>query len=778
MSVNLKTKLEAYLKNNESSLPVTLNTLAKALNVSKQTLYNNKKLLTENGINITHASSRVAKEEEIPFLTNNNVSTAPLTNILYLTVHSFVSEYLVIPCKYAYTDELRDKWLDKKLTLSSAEVYLQRCFDSAGFLEQDEKWELTFLLEDLRHYKNLRFSKREKDDASTYFFNLTGHQASEEQVKTLSSLIRFVKTGDNFRFGHIQALAGASKTTIFNVLIKYLGDNTDLVVHSVAPTRLAATCLENGVTLHSLVDKLLGIKSAEISEERLLRLVEGSILSGSVKQVDLLLVDEYTMFSSELIKVIKCLAKCIIFSGDIGQNTRNCCYSGPLLGTLTYQYRFKGLSADLQKQLTKLRFRNDLEGIKNLIESLSLGTFKGSLVVSKEGTTLQKRTDYTGSFNHLKSILEEYKNSDSVVVAYSKAAVTEINELLNEGFELKQGSKVSLSKTLYNPTVIPSGTQGRVMSVYKDKDVVRYKVLFDNTLVEVNRDCLALAYAVTCISSQGSAWKKVLVVTGTSNQDNYVTDVYVGTSRAEVDLKTISRSGVEDSINHICDALFMEEGNRNNNVYRSINAVMSLAESKGLPREESLNVLSKITGCVKPVKNYTSISETIESSLSRTPQTLKNNYGFVLITGYNEKGDELKWYPNGEDQRNKTKEEAQYLLDQCLKTGKYVTGYLTEELCGGNRIVIDCDNEKTVNLFLKYKDITESYYSKDSMHLVFTVDKFFKRSSFNQEDGFKGDLLGNATYSLRNVKDNKTPNYKEAVPLPVEVEQLLSQLTK
>ena len=99
-------------------------------------------------------------------------------------------------------------------------------------------------------------------------------------------------------------------------------------------------------------------------------------------------------------------------------------------------------------------------------------------------------------------------------------------------------------------------------------------------------------------------------------------------------------------------------------------------------------------------------------------------------------------------------------------------------MCGGNRIVIDCDNEKTVNLFLKYKDITESYYSKDSMHLVFTVDKFFKRSSFNQEDGFKGDLLGNATYSLRNVKDNKTPNYKEAVPLPVEVEQLLSQLTK
>ena len=770
--LTLERKLQLYVDKGSKEKPVTLKTLSEVLSVSKQTLYNNKKLVESYGINVIHARAKQAVESELPMLTCTNVDTAPVNKVLYTTVHSFVCEYLVIPCKYTYTDILKDMWLDKRFSVKSAEIYLQRCLDTKGFLPHEERWSTTFLLNDLRYSKTLKFSQEEKGEASTYFNRYTGYTPSEEQVKTLASSIRFIKNSTSSGFGHIQALAGSSKTTLFNVLSQYLVDNSHSF-YVVAPTKLAASCLNQGTTLHSFLDKYLSLKSVELSEQHLLHIVERGLAERLFEKVDLLLVDEYTMFSETLLKIIKSLAKCIIFSGDVGQNINNSMYVGPLLGTLTYQYRFQN-SSGLQEKITKLRFRNDLDGIKALLKDTNVGNFAGKLVVKEEGNTICKKTDYTGSFDHLKNVLSKYMESNTMIVAYSKAAVTEINTLLNEGTEFKVGSKVSLSKTVYHPTYVSSGSLGKVLSISKDK----YKVLFEDLVIEVDKTYLELAYAVTCISSQGSAWNKILFVEGTSNISNAIIDIYVSTTRAQIEFETISRSLVETNIDKVCDALFMEEGNRSSSVYGAINAIIDTAESKGLPRNEALHICSKIAGSkpsLKKEKPKKDVNST-EGQIIDDP----NAYSFILQP---EDTNKRPVYPYSY-QKNKSKAEAQYCLDSMLKNTLNYTGFLTYNLHNQPYIVFDFDKDiKGINKFKHLLETTKGGINVEntSMHLWFKVDQLYETRHITlTKDGNKVcglDILGNKSETNVNFKPNKKYNDNSPVTLTKELwEELLEHI--
>lgn len=770
--LTLERKLQLYVDKGNKGKPVTLKTLAEALSVSKQTLYNNKKLVESYGIDIIHARAKQAVESELPMLTCTNVNTAPINKVLYTTVHSFVCEYLVIPCKYTYTDALKDMWLGKRFSVKSAEVYLQRCLETKNFLTHEERWNTTFLLNDLMYSKTLKFSQEEKEEASTYFNKHTGYTPSEEQTRVLASSIRFIKNSTLSSFGHIQALAGSSKTTLFNVLSHYLEDNS-YSFYAVAPTKFAASCLNCGTTLHSFLDKYLRVKSVELSEQHLLHIVERGLAEGLFEKVDLLLVDEYTMFSETLLKIVKSIAKCIIFSGDVGQNINNSMYAGPLLGTLTYQYRFQN-SSGLQEKITKLRFRNDLDGIKALLKGTNVGNFVGKLVVKEEGNTICKKTDYTDSFNHLKDILSKYTGSNAIIVAYSKAAVTEINTLLNGGTEFKVGSKVSLSKTVYHPTYASSGSLGKILSVSKDK----CKVLLEDLVIEVDKTCLELAYAVTCISSQGSAWNKVLFVEGTSNISNAIIDIYVSTTRAQIEFETICRSSVETNINKVCDALFMEEGNRNSSVYGAINAIVDTAESKGLPRDEALHICSKIAGSKPSFKKEKLKKDinSIEGQIIDNP----NAYSFILQP---EDSSKRPVYPYSY-QKNKSKAEAQYCLDSMLKSTPDYTGFLTYNLHNQPYIVFDFDKDlKGINKFKYLLETTRGGINTEntSMHLWFKVEQLYATKHFTLTEGDNKvcglDILGNKSETNVNFKPNKEYNDNSPITLTEELwEELLEHI--
>lgn len=768
---NLKRKLEAYVAKHGTDEPITLNALAKALSASKQTLYNNKEVLKESGLTIIHARAKKAQEVELPVLNSSNVDTAPLAKILFTTVHSFVSEYLVVPCEYLYSDDIRDRWLENRFSLTSAEIYLQRCLSAKNFLTTTEKISVSFLLDDIKFSRGLKFFKEDKDLATECFKQAIQHIPSEEQVKVIASVLRFIKKGGSSRFGRIQALAGASKTTILNILSKYLKTDADLTIGVIAPTRLASSCLKGGTTLHAYLDKLLDIKTVEMDEEHILRLVERSSAQGLLKQVDVLLVDEYTMFSPDLIRTIKYLAKCIIFSGDVGQNLNNTDYAGPLLGTLTYQYRFDKSNSDLQKQITKLRFRNDREGIDKLLKSTRVGTFKGLLKVEKEGNILKKRTDYTDSFNHLEDILLKYTGSEGIIVAYSKAAVTEVNKLINGGLDIKVGSKVTLIKTFHKGSIC-SGSLGKVLSINGNECTV----LFENSKAIINKDDLTLAYAVTCISSQGSSWTNVLFVEGTSNKESYLPDTYVGTSRAEVNFNTITRSEVKTEINEVCDSLLMEEGSRNTSTYRAMRSLVSLAENKGLPMNEVVGITQSVLkdfGVSKLPK-----SPKVEAKATIINQPLIQNlnaYSYVLEP-LDKSSKPLYPYSH---QKNKSKAAAEYQKDIRLKDLPNFIGYLTFNLKGQPYIVYDFDNDvEGVNKFKHLLESTKGGINKDGtrMHLWFEVDTVMPTRHFKAGD--KGiDVLGNEKETNVNFKPNKVFNNLEPMKLSKEIlEQLETHL--
>ena len=627
------------------------------------------------------------------------------------------------------------------------------------------------------------------------FINLHGFKPSLQQVKAVNSIIRYAR--GEFGMLHrarIEAIAGSGKSVVCSVATKILETVYGMpTINILSLSSFVASNNTNGKTLASLVGDVTKLKKSSFEElKKLQASLEVKSRSPLHTKAPFAIVDEFSTLPSEYQAVVEALYSRVLYVGDSSQIRANNSDFGPPLCTLSEQYRFINSETDLQVRLSKYIFNGQLKEFSEAVEDACIGRFTGKLTYAIEGNNIRVTTDYTDA---LDSILEVEKNEGlynkltTIFLGYSKRIVKEINLKLNGGSKFKVGSIVSLKNYVYRSggDRVSTGTRFKVYGITKEG---KLRLINDECTVEVNQSQVELAFAMTSFKAQGGAWDRVVYFGNTAYEEQQYAEMYSSIGRAKITVKTYLRDSVDVQKIKLLNLLKpFVKGDRNNKLNKDLYTYLNEVSSSGLSSSEIVQTLESVLKSTLNVtikENLKEVLKTAEkdslpktdTALPEVPQELTKNYGYVLITGYDEKGNELKWYPNGEDQRNKTKEEAQYLLDQHLKTGKYITGYITEELYGGNRIVIDCDNEKTVQLFLKYNDITESYCSKDSMHLVFTVDKFFKRSSFNQEDGFKGDILGNATHSLRNVKNNKTPSYKEAIPLPVEVEQLLSQLTR
>ena len=768
-------KLKIFLKKYDGS-PITATQLAKITGKAVGTIYNNKRKYEELGVCFKHKTQETCTDNERTYINHDNISSTETSVDIY---RGLVNNYLYsIGLPQPYSDVELDSTINysTSITLDDIKEYISKALSFKNLSVKDVLTGYT-ALGNLESPKRLRLTEEEKVVIKTSFIDRVGYEPEEEQLRLIGLMYKFFTTG-NDKYSFVQARAGTSKTTCLQVtqdVLKYFNIKVPKIV---SLTHKSLVGIKNSSTVHRDINSkfpqnLFGME--EVDLERLIEMLESV---NGLTQEEYVCVDEFTLLNSFLINVLKKMYKRILFVGDTAQLGNSTSYVGPVLGTLTKQYRFAAAETTLQIDITEAHFKNDKELVKQLLKPSIIGTFKAKLKARYVSGVMKPYTDYTDSFTDFKDVLDQYKTLDSMVIAFSSDAVHHLNILMNGGDDIiKRGSKVIIKD---NPSFKEVTTQGSIFIVLDSTDNGLLKATNGSDIVYLESSQVELAFALTSLKAQGSSWDHVLYIEGTASKKDIYKDIYSSVTRAKKTVRILSRGEVNTKVVNLFKLLETKEGSRNTDLYKALQYIKQEAEDAGLSTEEVLKTESKVFKSVyiqSDEKSTTYIQDQHLQSLD-TPKNLTKNYGFVLITGYDEKGNELKWYPNGEDQRNKTKEEAQYLLDQHLKTGKYVTGYITEELCGGNRIVIDCDNEKTVNLFLKYKDITESYYSKDSMHLVFTVDKFFKRSSFNQEDGFKGDLLGNATYSLRNVKDNKTPNYKEAVPLPVEVEQLLSQLTK
>lgn len=736
----------------------------KIVNIALGTFYNNRALIEGRGIKLVHGSKDVSTRQTIK-VTDKNLNTVRFTISLYRLVVNHLN--LAASIQVPYTG-VNDKLFKVEGNLSPKEAikFIEKALTREELTQQD-RYNGSSLLIDLARHVRIRVSDETSSQIAKSFESLYGFTPEREQLEVVYMMYKSLTKSD-LRMSFVQALAGTSKTTCINVLKHFMKTYHNLEVKTVSYTQLASRELKGGTTLHSLLKNCLKIDVVNTPEDEILSTAQMYGYLNKTKPVKMLVIDECTTLSNQILSAAAALSENIVFVGDKNQFRNNSAFLGPRIGSLTTQYRFLNSESSLQVDITQAMLRRDTKKIKELLSSVTEGYFTAKVKTKRTSLGSENYTDYSNSFNEHLGLLEQYSDKNSIILAYSKDACNHINKLLG-GETIKQGDKVLLTTTLYKPSLVPSGSFGRVMSV----SGTMCKVLFDEGVFEVNLDELSLGYAVTSLKSQGSAWNNVLFVEGTSPVTNKLEDGYVCPTRSRVKVRVLSRTSVNTTELGIHCIHDMSEGTRNNNLFTALTSVNEIALDSGLDSEEIAKVAS--AAFKTKVKSTKTCNKKI-SVKSHSVSPITKNYGFVLITGYDEKGKERKWHPNGE-QCVQTKAEAQYKLDQYLKTGKYVTGYVTRDLHNIDEIVIDCDTKEMVEVFSKYKDITLASVSKegDKMHLTFKTDKLFPRV-IGTKDKRKADLIGNNTRSLQNLKSNKISNNKEVAYLTPEIEQHIREV--
>lgn len=441
--------------------------------------------------------------------------------------------------------------------------------------------------------------------------------------------------------------------------------------------------------------------------------------------------------------------------------------------SLKEQYRFLNATQfkneiSYQKLFTLMYKEKRKQKLENIFNELIIGEISTNGFYEQDKNDYILRNDYSNSFTNYIDLLKEYSNDDSIIIAFSQNAVDTINNIINEGDNLKIGSKVSLKQNDYLNDQF-NGYQYRIIETVGDS---KYKCKSIETGSEYvfNRSWLALSYAITTMSAQGSSWPHVLGIDRTSPSQEIWTDRYVITTRASRSIKFLTSIGISNKeiinlpefFSSSKDVLTFfsknaKEGNRNNLLYGCLKELQNLKSS-----DNSFQTLYNlaIESGLKEQEVKAVFDHNLNKKLSLDLLSDNNNIRLVqYFTPVFNTGKTLSG-----SNRVCSKEEAEAY--------KYIK-YIAEELKGGCRIVIDCDSSETVSKFIHLADKTESYISEDqsSAHFVFTTNKIIPTAHKN-----KIDLLGNEKYSLRNIKPNKLYNEKEAIPLTQDILDIFNEL--
>ena len=590
------------------------------------------------------------------------------------------------------------------------------------------------------------------------FDNMFGFAPSEEQVQCVAKVIRWFKEGTE-KSVNIQSDAGTSKTTTCLIIQSVLYDTNPLIT---AKTNKAISKIKHSKTINRLLNDLLHVNSVSDDYEHILH--KASMIE---EPLDLLIVDEASMVSERERRLLELICDKVLYVGDKKQLKPVKSDQGfniNYIHSLLTQYRFNEAEDDTQVLFTAYNKENRYLKCKDVLQSKVIGKYTKKLkdVRREDGTGTDRKAFYDDSFEEYRDLILSYKGDDSIVIAYANSAVDALNNILNDGMDVKVGSKVVLIKNDYE-TEQYNGFQYIVESIDESTGVAECVSMELGELYTLPIEDLVLGYALTTTKSQGSEWDHVLIVDGTSHVTERNRDRYVMVTRSSKSIRILADSEAVLEIGTIEGVLALlegaDEGDRNDALFDAafdiVSVLSNTAKDIGL---EDREIKDTINSAVKYI---------VKDSGERVERSPEASSGCLILEGL-----PLLANPRKELYYTPVFANGKTLLgkDQVL-TYEAALAYpgrdcVAEQLKGGERIVIDCDSKSTVALFEKYINLTEAYISDelDSLHLVFTTDRITPTKHYKDLD-----LLGNKTLQLRKIKPNKKYNGKLAIPLTQEI---------
>lgn len=325
----------------------------------------------------------------------------------------------------------------------------------------------------------------------------------------------------------VSGKAGSGKSTITNAMTEVL-DDYDIALcclSAKASQRLREVTEKDASTIHKLLG--LGMQDEDTPSDYI--------------YADIIIVDEASMVSGtiflKLLKSIESGSKLIIL-GDDGQLTAigDCAVFSDLMISkiiphieLTKIHRQAELSAIITKSID---FRNQIKICDNNFSGhIILGELQDlELYVLEEELLLEQiKLDFMSGLSKINDILEiqiisALKTRGSLSIHNINLEIQKmVNCMFGDKFEGKNkveiflGDKVINLKNNYNSKdtegkkrEVFNGSIGIVKSISKDEVVIDFVGIGKVVIAKEKFNNISLAYAISCHSSQGSQWKRVI----------------------------------------------------------------------------------------------------------------------------------------------------------------------------------------------------------------------------------------------------------------------------
>lgn len=761
----------------------TVKELANLTGIPLKTVYRNKHIAEAVGISLV-ASKRGRKEKSYvdPSLRDFDVSDFKIVlNGLYHSLGLYVP--------YSDKEVPFSSYANLNISASNKAYYIDYLRRVSKRIKDLPTTDRYFVMEMLVQL-NLPFTYVSGEDAKYYsevseeLFSLT---PTKEQLKVVDNIVRFAlgKISPEHPTARVEAVAGASKSfcaTIAKTVLERKYDFDTIPILSVSSA--VADNNKDGKTIAKEFSDSFGISGDFDNLTALKNIIKFDMLSGELGKKRFIIVDEHSTLGDSHPDIFGMYYQKVLFLGDTAQIRQNTSYMGPVIGTLSEQFRFAHSETDIQKTITRLHITQQTEALDAYITSVAAGTFDAQLGINVEGGVAQVCTKYEGSFD---SIYEERKEEvhslSTQVIAYARRAVKEFNRVANGGtLDIKSGSIVTITRYVHR-----AGEKGKTGGRFKVLAVNGSECTLyspEKGVVYAPLSSVELSFAATTSKVQGRGFSTVIFLGGTSCSAQYYADLYSGISRGAKRVHVYLRQKVDQSRAKLMDILLpFIEGKRNNKLSKDLYTYFKEVLKSGLSVREIMDTASSALSGATSAAGYAETMQAVSKLLNKAkdskplpePQELKHNpnaYSYVLVSP------EGKYiYPRSE-QKNKTKEQAQYALDTALKEG--YTGFLTFNLKAQPYVVFDFDNDvEAIDKFKHLLDQTKGAINPEgtSMHLWFEVDKFYNTEHF-RVDGKGVDVLANTNETNVNQKPNKTYNTLDPMPLSEEILTLLKDHIK
>lgn len=332
----------------------------------------------------------------------------------------------------------------------------------------------------------------------------------------------------------IQADAGVSKTTIALAAQKLL---KHLDPYIVAVTNKALDRKGECRTVHALLAETASIDNIRYDYDTKVLLAEAK--RGSL---EFLIVDEASQVDFNTRYLLETIARKVLYLGDKAQlppveGVRG--VDRVFLHTLTEQFRFVASEDTFSQEYTKANKELDTETLESLIASKTIGCVFTSSKEVRVGRKIVNFYNYEEALKPFTTLLKSYSSDSHQIIAYTNQCVDAINEIVNEGKDLKVGSKVILQSNDYEKEQY-NGFQFRIVDILKEGKSILYscKSIETGITYKFSASQIDLGYAITTTKSQGSAWPHVLGILNTYPAQRGI-DNYVIVTRQERSIKLI-----------------------------------------------------------------------------------------------------------------------------------------------------------------------------------------------------------------------------------------------